>query len=155
MGCVPGAHSSLLRITSDIRFKSPPVHLHWEMETRWSASRDCWAIWTAAMWKEETLIHAMCFGLAFILVKNRSIRLMAMKKTSDGRSYQTLRHLSTCAEPSRDPIVISSFCWREEKLWVNNLKHLVLLRIIYLVCLCYRRISKNLSFILLRTLYLL
>lgn len=113
MGWVPGAHSNLFRITSDIRFKSPPVHLHWEIETKWSASRD-WAIWTAAMWNDDTLMHAMCFGLAFILVRKRSIKLMAMKNTSDGRSYHTFRHLSTCADPSRAPIVISSFCKKKK-----------------------------------------
>lgn len=45
--------------------------------------------------------------LTFILVRNRSIRLMATKRTSDGRSYQTLRHLRTWADPSRMPAVIS------------------------------------------------
>jgi hypothetical protein len=31
---------------------------------------------------------------------------MALKKTSEGRSYQTLRHRRTWADPSRIPLVI-------------------------------------------------
>ena len=31
---------------------------------------------------------------------------IALKKTSDGKSYHTLRHLKTCADPSRIPLVI-------------------------------------------------
>ena len=42
----------------------------------------------------------------FILERNLSILEMALKKTSEGRSYQTLRHLKTCADPSRIPLVI-------------------------------------------------
>ena len=46
------------------------------------------------------------FMFTFILERNLSILEMALKKTSEGRSYQTLRHRSTCAEPSRIPLVM-------------------------------------------------
>ena len=42
-----------------------------------------------------------------------SNKLMASMSTSAGRSNQTLRHLSTCAAPSRAPVVTSVFCWQE------------------------------------------
>lgn len=69
----------------------------------------CWI----AKWRDPTEMHAMCFGRTFIFVKKRSTRLMAVKRTSLGRSYQTLRHRSTCAAPSRAPIVISPSCLRQ------------------------------------------
>ena len=42
-------------------------------------------------------------GFTFILARNVSMLETAVWKTSDGRSYQTLRHLRTCEEPSLMP----------------------------------------------------
>jgi len=42
----------------------------------------------------------------FILERNRSMLEIALKKTSEGRSYQTLRQRSTCADPSLMPLVM-------------------------------------------------
>lgn len=58
----------------------------------------------------DSQTHVLKFNMikfTFILVRNLSIRLIATKRTSDGRSYQTLRHRRTWAEPSRIPVVIS------------------------------------------------
>ena len=42
-------------------------------------------------------------GLTFILARNVSMLETAVWKTSDGRSYQTLRHRRTCEDPSLMP----------------------------------------------------
>ena len=42
-------------------------------------------------------------GLTFILARNVSMLETAVWKTSEGRSYQTLRHLRTCEDPSLMP----------------------------------------------------
>lgn len=107
VGWVPGAHSTLFRIRFDIRLRSSAVHLHCEIEIRWSESIDC-ICWMVAMWKADTLMQAMCFCLVFIFVRKRSIRFIAMKNTSEDKSYITFRHLSTWADLSRAPIVNSS-----------------------------------------------
>ena len=48
-------------------------------------------------------MHERCFGWAFTLPRKVSMLETAVWKTSEGRSYQTLRHLNTCADPSLMP----------------------------------------------------
>jgi hypothetical protein len=48
-------------------------------------------------------MHERCFGWAFILARKVSMLETAVWNTSEGRSYQTLRHLNTCADPSLMP----------------------------------------------------
>lgn len=45
-----------------------------------------------AIWKEAILMQAICFGFTAIRSKNPSTRLMAENNTSEGNSYQILRH---------------------------------------------------------------
>ena len=52
----------------------------------------------------ETLQKAI--KCTFILERNRSMLEIALKKTSEGRSYQTFRQRSTCADPSLMPLVM-------------------------------------------------
>lgn len=84
--------------------------LTWDIATRSSVSIGSNPSCLTAKWNEPTEMHAICFGLTFILVKKRSTRLVALKRTSFGKSYQTLRQRRTWAAPSRVPIVISPSC---------------------------------------------
>ena len=51
----------------------------------------CCSFWCCkhAKWKEATAMHDKCFGWAFILAKKRSMLEIALKNTSEGKSYQT------------------------------------------------------------------
>ena len=44
-----------------------------------------------AKWKAATAMQERCFGWAFILAKKRSMLEMALKNTSEGKSYQTYK----------------------------------------------------------------
>lgn len=81
--------------------------LTWDIATKSSVSMLSRPNCLIAKWREPTEMQAMCFGRTFIFVKKRSTWLIAVKSTSYDKSYQTLRHLNTCAAPSRVPIVIS------------------------------------------------
>lgn len=103
------------------KFKDKSVgKLTWEMATKSSVSIANSPICLTAKWNAPTEMHAICFGLTFIFVKNLSTKLVALKRTSFGKSYQTLRHRKTCAAPSRVPIVISPsyYEWK-----INKINH--------------------------------
>ena len=81
--------------------------LTWEMATKSSVSIGSKPSCLIARWNDPTEMQAICFGRTFIFVRKRSTRLIALKRTSLGRSYHTLRQRNTWAAPSRVPIVIS------------------------------------------------
>lgn len=87
--------------------KTNRQQLTWEIATKSSVSIASTPNCLIARWSDPTEIQAMCFGRTFILVKKRSTWLMAVNRTSFDSSYQTFRHLKTCAAPSLVPIVIS------------------------------------------------
>jgi len=105
-------HSSFEAKIASIRSRSDAEHRDCEIETRSAGSgvptsrvsggKLCW-YWEQARWKEDTAMHERCFGWAFILARKVSMLETAVWNTSEGRSYQTLRHLNTCADPSLMP----------------------------------------------------
>jgi len=93
--------SSLLAMIASILRRSEAEHLDWEMVTRSDgcgmtnrSALTSW-YWEHARWNEDTAMQDKCFGWAFILARNVSMLETAVWKTSEGRSYQTFRHLRT------------------------------------------------------------
>ena len=103
MGCsgpAPGFISNLEAKIARILKRSDGEHLDCEMLTksrgsgttiRLSLPCSCCNFWCCiqAKWKAATAMHDKCLGCAFILARNRSMLEMALKNTSDGKSYQT------------------------------------------------------------------
>ena len=99
-GPAPGFISNLEARIARILKRSDGEHLDCEMLTksrgsgttiRLSLPCSCCNFWCCiqAKWKAATAMHDKCLGCAFIFAKNRSMLEIALKNTSDGKSYQT------------------------------------------------------------------